>query len=355
MTAGTQDIIGLSKLNRKKAYGAMCRVTVLLFGITLFAVGLRLAVTFLLDRFFLEISGFLANLFECFGFGKQNAVLAAKSFLSSLAFNEFLGTVIGAVTLVIPVAIFAKSVNVSADESCAFNGRFIKNALLIYSVCWLFTLAASVFSNAIFDFLLPDGPLGVHSSDAASFPGSGTNIYSFIINILWVGIFVPFSEEYAFRGVIFSYLRRFGLSFGIVASSVIFGIAHSSPVQSVYAFVFGLISAFLVTVTGNLKTSVLFHALNNITSIVAEYVSQFMGPDRFTLLFCVCTMCMILLGFVALYKLIVNERIVETFEIRVAENDAGLIIKPGFAQIMTIPTVIYIIYYLVTYLPEVMG
>ena len=64
------------------------------------------------------------------------------------------------------------------------------------------------------------------------------------MQIICICIVVPLCEEYAFRGVVFGYLKRYGLSFAVIASAFVFGISHASPSQAVYAFMFGVVAGF---------------------------------------------------------------------------------------------------------------
>jgi membrane protease YdiL (CAAX protease family) len=58
--------------------------------------------------------------------------------------------------------------------------------------------------------------------------------------ILAYAVLPALCEEFVFRGVFLSYLKKYGIAFGVVASSILFGFAHSDPVQATFAFGFGL-------------------------------------------------------------------------------------------------------------------
>lgn len=88
---------------------------------------------------------------------------------------------------------------------------------------------------------------------------------------LWVNILInlyaciigPVFEELIFRGVLLEALRKYGNAFGIIASSIMFGLAHANYVQFIPAMVIGMVWAFTVIKTGSLIPTVTLHIINN--------------------------------------------------------------------------------------------
>jgi len=106
--------------------------------------------------------------------------------------------------------------------------------------------------------------------------GQGTGWASFAVEFLGVAVMVPMLEEFAFRGVILSSLRRYGAGFAIAASALIFGMAHMSASSVVFATIAGLAMGAAYVITGNLWVTVAIHALNNGIAVVESYCSLFM-------------------------------------------------------------------------------
>jgi membrane protease YdiL (CAAX protease family) len=74
----------------------------------------------------------------------------------------------------------------------------------------------------------------------------------------------PIFEETMFRGFMFPALsKRFGLVWGAVVSSVVFGLAHGQPNLFVYTFLLGLFLSFMYTRLGSIVPGILLHMLNN--------------------------------------------------------------------------------------------
>jgi membrane protease YdiL (CAAX protease family) len=72
---------------------------------------------------------------------------------------------------------------------------------------------------------------------------------------------VPLMEELLFRGhFLFGLSRRYGLGFGLLFSSILFGLAHVMPVAVVYAAVAGLVIGWLGLTTRSIWPGVALHA-----------------------------------------------------------------------------------------------
>jgi sodium transport system permease protein len=70
-------------------------------------------------------------------------------------------------------------------------------------------------------------------------------------------------EEFFFRGLILSGLRRLGVWPALIGCAILFGVAHSSIYRLLPTFFIGLLLSWLVWRTGSIWTSIVAHALNN--------------------------------------------------------------------------------------------
>lgn len=109
------------------------------------------------------------------------------------------------------------------------------------------------------------------------------------LTVFMVGIFGPFCEEFAFRGIIFGGFRRSGAVLaGAVLSSVYFGLMHLNLNQMSYALVLGVVFCMLVEGTGSIWASITAHAVINtwnvILLLVMEKVYSEMGKNMFELI-----------------------------------------------------------------------
>lgn len=85
---------------------------------------------------------------------------------------------------------------------------------------------------------------------------------------------VGFSEEYFFRGIILKILKEDGVKYSIIASSILFGLLHASNLlgganllytilQIIYALLFGLVAASIVTLHKSLTPVIIWHFLHD--------------------------------------------------------------------------------------------
>lgn len=120
---------------------------------------------------------------------------------------------------------------------------------------------ASLIGTLIFSFLPTSG-----GYDSLPDTASGVILY-FISLVILPAIF----EEWAFRGVILRSLLPYGRTFAVVFSSLVFGLMHLNPPQSLFAFVLGLVMGYAFTATGSIWPGVFIHAVNNAVSFAAQY------------------------------------------------------------------------------------
>ncbi len=87
--------------------------------------------------------------------------------------------------------------------------------------------------------------------------------------VVAVVVMAPLAEEVMFRGLLLPALsRRIGPLVGAVGISGVFALVHPDPVTFPGLFLFGLILAWLTTVTGRLGAPIVAHAAFNLTSVV---------------------------------------------------------------------------------------
>lgn len=118
------------------------------------------------------------------------------------------------------------------------------------------------------------------SDDASSLVGQGQSWTQLAVELFGVAVLVPLVEEFAFRGVIFSALRRFGTTFAVVGSGVIFGLAHTSPYSVLFAILAGIAMAWVYAVSGNLWVTAAIHMLNNAISVLGSYGEMLVGKEQ---------------------------------------------------------------------------
>ncbi len=98
-----------------------------------------------------------------------------------------------------------------------------------------------------------------------------TNLYGgpMIFEILASGLVVPIVEELLYRGVVYQRLKRdFPKVLSILLSALIFGIIHYNLVQSLYAFLLGIVFALFLEQSGHMYGAVIGHMTANLIAIL---------------------------------------------------------------------------------------
>lgn len=338
--------------NKKKAYFAMCRVSLILFVFALASYAVNTLFGYITLNYTAELQAFAVRIITFFGVSRASAFAAARMLFSSAALYSLVDVIITLVTLVLPAYIFAKYTRLDSEECFEVKGKMLKGAVFAFCLVQLLTVTVNIFSQGFIDFLLP----GVGDADFSNpLLGSEFDIFAFVMEIVAVCVFVPVAEEMVFRGVVLSYLRKYGTAFAVAASSVAFGIAHADPVQSVYALVFGIMAAFFTVVTGNLKTAIVFHGINNLVMVLSEHIPLLVGQDNYDLIHLVYITVVFALAFVGLYMLVKKDGYARAFFEESDRHDEKLAVRAGMGEIVAFPLVVYILFYAVRYIVSVLG
>lgn len=82
-------------------------------------------------------------------------------------------------------------------------------------------------------------------------------------SILFTVLLGPFLEELAFRKVLLDRLSCYSKKYAILLSGIMFGLIHTNLHQFFYAALIGFVFAYIYTITGKLRYSVILHSTVN--------------------------------------------------------------------------------------------
>lgn len=197
-------------------------------------------------------------------------------------------------SMLIPFLLYAMFIKIPLWAAVPMKG--VSPALITASV--LSSLAVSV--------------VGLFASDMVYFLFSSINVYFYDpITVLPNGIIatilyvinmtaVPaIFEEFAFRGVFMQSFRRFGDSFALITSSVLFALVHISPLSVPHAFLMGLVIGYFVLFTGSVHTGMIIHFIYNLLSLIISQLGVF-DHNIGNLLFLVINTVFITVGLIAM-------------------------------------------------------
>ena len=101
--------------------------------------------------------------------------------------------------------------------------------------------------------------------------------YPFAMQVILLAVIPPLVEELIFRGIFFGSYRKAGMTGAALMSGLLFGCFHLNINQALYAFVMGIVFAYMVEATGSLWSSVIAHFAVNTYSIGIVQILKMAG------------------------------------------------------------------------------
>ena len=140
-------------------------------------------------------------------------------------------------------------------------------------ICIAFGIGASMASNFISNFvsIFMETFLGL-VPEQPELGGAIDNPQSLGIALLCTAAAPAFIEEFAFRGVTLSILRKFGDMPAIIITALLFGLMHGNFVQIPFAFGIGLALGLITVITDSIWPAVAVHFANNAIAVTFEYL-----------------------------------------------------------------------------------
>lgn len=207
----------------------------------------------------------------------DEAYSAYYSFISSGAFNEFCGMINYFLILFVPSYIFIKINKSKISDYFSVQGSLNRNTGRYCALVVAISIVISNITYVFYNFFGFDRELDTDIS--------GYDIPALIIYFISVAILPPIIEEFVFRGVVLKTLLPCGKVFAIACSAVFFATLHSYSSMA-FAFCAGIILGYLAVLTGNLKTSIVIHAVNNATSAIFSILSVKLSPENYIIFQC---------------------------------------------------------------------
>lgn len=173
--------------------------------------------------------------------------------------------------------------------------RFHNFLLMIFiglGVCMLGNVATNLFSQIMGSFGIHIGQPGISAPEG---------LVARIIFLFRITVLAAFFEEFAYRGVILSKLRRFGDGFAILISAIFFGVMHGNLVQAPFAFVLGLVLGYFYVLTGSIWVGVAIHFLNNLIPGLLMIFTTNLGDEQIALINSLIFSILLLLSLVSLF------------------------------------------------------
>ncbi len=281
-----------------------------------------------------------------FGISRIEGAVIAKNVLYSGITDELFSMLSMVVCLFLPAFLVGRIWKKSVSDCFVTDGKLVKGLVFIYAFSQLVMFSATSISDGIWGFLFP-GQNAAASGAGAAIPVTN-DVFTVIITFLCTCVMVPVIEEYVFRGVIYRVFKDVGTGFAVVASALCFGLMHSSVSQCMYAFVFGLFSAIFVAVTGNIKTSVLFHMINNVVSSMTLLLSEFLSESVAIAVDVIYILYVLSFSFYGMYLFFSKNGILYKFREKCLEIDGERKFQATLRHFLSVPVVIFILLFALT-------
>lgn len=136
-------------------------------------------------------------------------------------------------------------------------GRGTKREALLLSLLAAAAIAFCIFGNALIQ------AMGLNPDSVSAMQPVYNEIPFPFLLLLFAG-FTPFAEEFVFRGLVYTGLRRrFPPLLSVFLSAFCFGLYHGELIQGTYAFCMGLILGLSMEHSGDIRMPWLLHGLAN--------------------------------------------------------------------------------------------
>lgn len=191
--------------------------------------------------------------------------LYGNQLVASTFVIEFINTLASALALALPFILFAFLCRIPLRVVLPLR-RFPCSigipAVFVSLGASVIGLSASTLLSFFLSFLGVAPVMG-----SLSIPSQASAAILFVLRITLIA---PFIEELVFRGIIMNTLRRFGDSFALCISAILFALFHENLVQAPNAFLMGLVIGYFTLCTGSLWVGVLIHVINNSMILMVE-------------------------------------------------------------------------------------
>lgn len=220
------------------------------------------------------------------------------SILNDPAVNKVFQILVSSFIFTVPFIVIFKCAGFNISELVPVR-RPKKSKIL---PLFLFGVSFCAFANIAVSFLGNIfSSMGINYE--VDFGENPQGLFGFLLSLIATAIVPPLVEEFACRGLILGSLRKFGNGFAIITSSILFGIMHGNFQQMPFAFLVGLVLAYITVKSNTLWIAIAVHAFNNFISVFFSYalndVSTTMQNAYYTIFLTVC----LLAGIVAVYLL----------------------------------------------------
>ncbi len=214
------------------------------------------------------------------------------------AVQQILQIILSIFMFLVPFPIAAKLAGYRIDNLIQFSKPKRDTALPFFlfgvGFCSFANIAMS-YSSAFFS--------GIGIEYDVDYGENPSGFFGFLLSFTATAIIPALVEEFACRGIVLGALKKYGQTFAIVASSIVFGIMHGNFDQMPFAVMVGLILGYIYVKTGSIWISIAVHGVNNAVSVIFTYLSNSVSNNLQNLLYIVYLMISMIAALLGIYVL----------------------------------------------------
>lgn len=195
--------------------------------------------------------------------------VTAKGYLKQSSYRYIIISLIDIAVFIIPAVILTKSQDKKPKSFLRLKRFKLKWIPLIITTTFTASLGGILINMLV--SLMPISPVSSEELTQNLLSSSPETMLSSFFAIVLVPAVV---EEIYFRGAVLSSFELKNLKSAVIASSVLFGVLHSSPTNFFGPFLAGLCFALLTLVFNSIYPAMLAHFINNAFSSILIYYSN---------------------------------------------------------------------------------
>jgi uncharacterized protein len=183
------------------------------------------------------------------------------------------------------VAVVALSTLLSVGLTVALRWRPSFSSIGLRSVSWRWLLAgagigllgwaANIGTSLAYIWLTSDAS----NPQEPLVNAAQESTLQFTFMMILGALVVPLAEELLFRGMLYTWLRRWGVAVAVGVSAIVFGLFHGVSVVLPAAVLLGVLTALIYEKSGSIWPAVMVHVANNAIVFGIARVLTEMGTE----------------------------------------------------------------------------
>jgi membrane protease YdiL (CAAX protease family) len=184
------------------------------------------------------------------------------------SYNQFL-VVTQVLFLLVPVLLYLLVTGLPIKQTLRLNKLSIVDIIIIIAIALVSQPIAAFFAQLS----------NIFFKDTISQVVKEIQSISYLKQLGIIALTPAICEEVTMRGVILSGYNKLSTRKAALATGLFFGILHMNPQQFLYAFVLGIIFAYLVRITNSLFSTIICHFTFNGFQVTMAYLATKLNPD----------------------------------------------------------------------------